>query len=476
MTVIEKFKIFLFIIEFFSMIGIYTISFSLSNYKFSIYGLFISLYFINQMYSSRKNNLKNIEFDNNIYQLSLNHSYYQNRSALLVVGHQERKDYWKKCLESIIKCIQNENRLEYVLIIIDGNTIDDIYMYTMAREILKSNIVEIISISQRGKRNAMYYGFNKIRQYFTNEIENVDVIVSDSDTVLNEDAISKLRSCLYSDPNNGCATGMLYIYNTNDGLLPKIIDCRYAYAFSIERGCTSYYNCMTCCSGPLSIYKLSCLDEDILKRFITQSIIDYKCEPGDDRHLTNLILAQGFYSKQTNLAIAGTEAPENFTRFIRQQLRWSRSYFRELYWQIKAIPYQSYFLSIVCIYETLFPFFVSFWVFYSLFYRKNMYDIIQAFIISLIVSFIKGISLYYYFKKISMLFMNISYFPLYFSILLPLKIYASMTLLNNKWVTVPHRQRTLIFQNVPWDFIFIGLWNVLLIFGIINLFLNELKY
>jgi hyaluronan synthase len=385
---------------------------------------------------------------------------------LLMIGHRERKEYWEKALIAI-KNLYRKN-LKKIYIIIDGNTDKDNYMADMAHDILDvvdDLDINIIQISQRGKRGAMFYGFQLIRQEFINNIKNIDVVVSDSDTELSKSCLLSLQDCLRSHPDNGCVTGMLDIYNLKDGFLPKIINVRYAYAFMIERGSSSYMGCMTCCSGPISIYKLEILDEMILQKFITQKFLNVKCEPGDDRHLTNLVLALGYYARQTNIALASTEAPETWYRFLNQQLRWSRSYYRELYWQLKAVPKQSLYLCLIISYETLFPLFICIWFIKILYFTTEFHIIIKGSIFFISILLFRTFVLFLYMKNLNS-FYNFLYYPIYMTLLLPTKIYAMLTTLNNNWVTAPRNSRYNI--NISPHFFFLILWNLFLLFGVVN--------
>lgn len=448
-------------------------------YGITFYGFIMIVYFLMQIYFSYRNHCINKKLhrqhwieNNTIRKIPIDSETIIEESAfqcvLLMVGHRERIDYWEKALVSI-KNLNPSNLIKCILII-DGNEENDQYMKHKYHEIFDNEMeiqfpVECIQISKRGKRGAIFYGIELIKNQFMNKEKYIDVVLSDSDTELEPSSLIYLQECLRSNLNNGCVTGLLTIYNMKDGILPKIINARYSYAFVIERGCSSYFGCMTCCSGPLSIYNLDKLNELLLQKFITQKFLNTKCEPGDDRHLTNLILAQGYFARQTNLAVAGTEAPETMYRFLNQQLRWSRSYYRELYWQFKAIKHQSYFLSFITTYETLFPFFITIWLGKILFFSNDYLFILKGLIISFTVLLIRTFILIIYLQNMMMIY-NLFYYVLYLFFLLPTKLYAIFSLLNNNWVTNP---RNSAFQiNCSMYFCFLGLWNLLLCGGIIK--------
>lgn len=451
---------------------LYILSFRLDWFlQFGLYGVVMLLYFLIQIISSRYNR----KFYSNMGKIDCKNV------ILLVVGHRENSEYWEKCLESIL-LLDPSTPLEAVYIVVDGDEEEDKKMYQQAVSFFTQKDYDfklnINHVYKRGKRGVMAYGFNKIRFDYYHILESeIDVVVTDSDTILEKNSLIKLEECLRSDPRNGCATGSLYVFNTSS-LLCKIINIRYKYAFDFERSCASYYGCMSCCSGPLSIYKLSTLDNLLLQKFVDQSIGGVKCEPGDDRHLTNLVMAKGYLSRQTEFAIAGTEAPETLFRYILQQMRWNRSFYRELKWQIKCIPLQSSMLFFMSIYELLFPYFVAIFVMYSLFYSKHTNFTLYSIFISLGVIVCKSIILSLCLCKNFLLF-SFFYYLLYFSILLPLKIFSFFTVLNNSWVT-PSRNK--IFSCLPscsidaqLAVIFIICWNVMIIFGILYRFFPQLN-
>ncbi|MCX4706991.1 hypothetical protein OG252_00200 [Streptomyces sp. NBC_01352] len=56
---------------------------------------------------------------------------------------------------------------------------------------------------------------------------------------------------------------------------------------------------------------------------------------GDDRHTTNYCLLTGKAVLQAN-AVAWTLVPENVRHYLRQQVRWNKSFFRESLWIIRV--------------------------------------------------------------------------------------------------------------------------------------------
>jgi hyaluronan synthase len=389
-----------------------------------------------------------------------------------IVGYREDPVYWKNCLESLRDLDYPKDKISGLFAFVDGCEAEDTYMKEIFHDVFLEHIdydTDCLLLSHSGKRNVMYNGFLHIRHMYPN---NDYIIVIDSDTIIHIDGVRQLVKAMEWNHFNGCGTGSLKIFNNNK-LLTKIVHSRYGYAFDIERGAMSYVGCMNCCSGPFSIYKQKLLDDDLLDRFLYQNYCGRRVGPGDDRHLTNLILEKGYRSIQTPYAIAYTESPELFKRFLLQQLRWMRSFYREILWQVKAIPYQHPYLIVITTYECLFPFFLLLSMispFYEswpldLLYRRIYYSMgILGFRTFLLLCF-KNFDIHYIY--------NICYFPLYFLFLLPIKIYALFTCFQMGWIT-SDRKKIVLYNSIENSFlvIIVFIWFCFLTLSLLTFFFD----
>jgi hyaluronan synthase len=442
------------IVVFFFVASLSCASFIISFYKFfsvSVYGIFIALYFLIQTCTALLNR-RNIE--------RTDASKTNATVTILVVGYREDRDYWKKCLESIKN--QEYPWIQRVILSIDGNEPEDQYMADIAHEVfgggvgggggtgtegamvnisLLSPVEEeplhytVLRNNHGGKRHAMCQGLEEMKCWHGEEdvmALSKYVVFMDSDTVLTPSATTHLVTCVDASEENGCATGSLLIFDHH--FLGRIINARYAYAFNIERASLSYFGVMNCCSGPFSIYRTdTILKEGFLQEFRDQSFLGVQCGPGDDRHLTNMFLTRGLRSRQTHLALAYTEAPKSFTRFLKQQTRWMRSFFREQYWQVMAISKQNAFLGVVTQYEILYPVFVMTWLIRLIFLHSlSQLLLITGFTTGIII--IRTLLLCFLMRSIVFVY-NIFYLPIYMVFLLPLKIYCLLTVREMGWIT-----------------------------------------
>jgi hyaluronan synthase len=87
------------------------------------------------------------------------------------------------------------------------------------------------------------------------------------------------------------------------------------------------FDTVSCLSGPLSCYRKSVILEN-KDNWINQRFLGQKATFGDDRAMTNFILRhhRTFYQ---DTAVCQTIVPNKHSVFLKQQMRWKRSWLRE---------------------------------------------------------------------------------------------------------------------------------------------------
>jgi N-acetylglucosaminyltransferase len=181
-----------------------------------------------------------------------------------------------------------------------------------------------------------------------------DVVVTiDSDTSIASDGIRQLVAWL-ADPGVGAVTGNLRPSNADTTWLTKLIDTRYKLLFERERAAQGFFGTVFCCAGPFSAYRREAVME-VLADYLGQRFLGGRRVCGDDLKLTNLVLARGYRSEFEPNAKAATDVPTTVRRFVRQQLRWNRSFYRELPRMLRLLPGRSRYLSLDLASRTLLP-------------------------------------------------------------------------------------------------------------------------
>lgn len=170
----------------------------------------------------------------------------------------------------------------------------------------------------RGKRAAMAAGIRATKA----EV----VAFVDSDSVLEPSALRTLVQDFH-DPRVNAIAGHADVLNEDRSFLTRMQAVRYFVAFRVSKAAESVFGAVTCCSGCFSAYRRSAIMPG-LSEWENQMFLGRAATFGDDRALTNLVLRTGLVRYNRN-AISRTIVPEEYPKFLRQQLRWKRSWTRE---------------------------------------------------------------------------------------------------------------------------------------------------
>lgn len=261
------------------------------------------------------------------------------------------------------------------------------------------------------------------------------VFTTDSDTIVQSNGLDEMLTLLRSAPEIGGVTADVKIWNRAEGLLTRLCAARYWFAFNIERACQSTWRCVGCLSGPMSMYRSSDL-ETILGPWNLQTFGGKETTFGDDRHLTNQLLAHGLKTRYTHRTWCDSESPTTFVRWVAQQTRWSKSFFREAFWFPASFAYQSPWMLLEMTIQTLYPFILVATVFHMLFDTSS--ESKWRPLIWLVTMF--GIALFKCIMALLIcrdpwLLLFACYGVIYFFGLLPSKIWALFTMNQTGWGT-----------------------------------------
>ncbi|CAO1614877.1 unnamed protein product [Sympodiomycopsis kandeliae] len=259
------------------------------------------------------------------------------------------------------------------------------------------------------------------------------VFTTDSDTLLKEDALDEMLTLLRSSEDIGGVTADVKIFNRSESFLARLCSIRYWFAFNIERACQSFWNCVGCLSGPMALYRSHDL-HTILGLWNLQTFRGKETTFGDDRHLSNHLLAQGFKTRYTHRTWCESESPTTFVRWTIQQTRWSKSFFREAFWFPHAFTLQSGWMLIEITKQSLYPFILVATVFHMLFSSSTPLRPVIWLVTMFGVAFIKSI-LAFCMSLDPWLLLFTFYGFIYFFGLLPSKLYALLTMNKTTWGT-----------------------------------------
>jgi len=203
-----------------------------------------------------------------------------------------------------------------VLVINDGSTDGTLRVLKDLKK--KYPGLRIFSQPPTGKRAAMAQGVLNA----TGEI----ITFVDSDTFLTRNALRHIV-CGFEDPTLGASAGYTEVENADANALTGMQEVRYYVSFRLLKASEGLYGCVTCCPGCLSAYRRAYVLE-VLDPWLHQQFLGAEATFGDDRSLTNFILRK-YRVIYNDLAVASTLVPETWGQYLRQQLRWKKSWLRE---------------------------------------------------------------------------------------------------------------------------------------------------
>ncbi|WP_376742004.1 glycosyltransferase [Sporomusa sp. GT1] len=218
-----------------------------------------------------------------------------------------------------------------------------------------------------GKREAMARGALMAKHEL--------LVFVDSDSFLDPFAVRHIVQP-FKDARMGGVSGRTDVANTYTNTLTKMQSVRYYIAFRIMKAAESYFDAVTCLSGPLSCYRKD-LTLKYMKPWLEQTFLGEKATFGDDRSMTNFILRHHHTGYQDS-AICYTIVPNKYSVFLRQQMRWKRSWLREsliasrFMWQKEPFMALSFYMGVIV------PFLAPIIVLYNLIYIPLLHRVFPS--------------------------------------------------------------------------------------------------
>ena len=288
---------------------------------------------------------------------------------------------------TILSCIDQNYPVDKLKVIVvdDCSTdksvekIQEIIDKLLEREGKRYNICErlkyFIQPQNAGKRAALVCG-----------VENTDtdlVMFVDSDSSLDPYAVRNIVQP-FQDPKMGGCAGRCDVANTYTNNLTKMQSVRYYIAFRIMKAAEGLFDAVTCLSGPLSCYRREIVMQ-YKDKWLNQKFLGQKATFGDDRAMTNFVLAHHRCTYQ-DTAVCSTIVPKEHKVFLKQQMRWKRSWLRESVMAGKFMWKKEPFASFNFYIGLLVPLLAPVIVIYNLFYVPFTQHIFpQTFLVGLLM-------------------------------------------------------------------------------------------
>ncbi|HEX8740546.1 MAG TPA: glycosyltransferase family 2 protein [Casimicrobiaceae bacterium] len=224
----------------------------------------------------------------------------------------------ERAIDSIAGARYPADRLQ--IVVVDDGSTDDTWEYIVRGSARHAGRVTTLRLAQnRGKREALAAGFRIAR--------GAILVTVDSDSVIEHDALLAMAGP-FRDPRIGAVAGKVAAWNRDRGVISRMLHVRFILSFDVQRSVQSTCRTVYCCPGALAAYRASVVKK-VLEPWLAQRFLGARCTFGEDRALTNDIMACGFDTVYQSNAVVQTLVPTTYAGLCRMYLRWDRSHVRE---------------------------------------------------------------------------------------------------------------------------------------------------
>nr|WP_225860864.1 glycosyltransferase [Streptomyces triticiradicis] len=198
-----------------------------------------------------------------------------------------------------------------------------------------------------GKKHALVRGAS---------IATGDVLAfTDSDCILAPDALRRCVQALVDHPELGAVSGHCRALNVDKTLFTRAQDVWYEGQFRVAKAAESVFGSVTCVSGPLAVFRRDAV-YNYFPAWAGDRFMGAPFRFATDRQLTGYVLGQLWVGKKLKKQYADspfvtaqdyperkwrigyvqsakvwTNVPEHFRPFMKQQIRWKKSFIRNTF-------------------------------------------------------------------------------------------------------------------------------------------------
>ncbi|HZO06338.1 MAG TPA: glycosyltransferase [Solirubrobacterales bacterium] len=232
------------------------------------------------------------------------------------------------------------------LIVIDDGSTDGSYEILQELEREHDDAFTLLRNEEaQGKKKALVRGLEGAKGEY--------LVFTDSDCVIEEDAVEKMVQAFQRDPGLGAVSGDARALNADHNVLTRIQDTWYDGQFSIWKATESVFGSVSCVSGPLAGFRREAI-WNYFPAWAADTFFGREFRFATDRQLTGYVLGQEWkgeklkaehadspfvkehYPEQrwrigyVKSAKVWTNVPPTMRSLMRQQTRWKKSFIRNL--------------------------------------------------------------------------------------------------------------------------------------------------
>lgn len=345
----------------------------------------------------------------------------EHTTSVVIPVLNEPPEVFRQSLESIV----TSNPTEIIVVL------DKMENSTELEQIAENYADKVIKCDKAGKRPNLMCGV---------EHSHGDIIISvDSDTIFEPNTIHNLIKP-FKDAEVGGVTTRQHILDPNINIISKFCEWMENVRFNISMPAQSVKGCIGCLPGRAIAFRRK-IFLDNKNEFLNQTFMGRECNSGDDRVLTSFALRAGYKTVLQKDAVVYTDCPVTWIKFIKQQLRWSRSSQREtiisLPWLWKR-PF-TFFCFVTDIITPVFFAVVALSMVWTYITHTGYFDIpLKEAIVMAILGMNMSLGLRQY-PHLLECKKDIVYLPLYVLfmtfVMTPIRIYGLLTMYDSGWMT-----------------------------------------
>jgi hyaluronan synthase len=329
--------------------------------------------------------------------------------------------------KTLLACLSVDYPKELIrVVVVDDKSTDE----TLSRiNAVAEEYPELTVIPQpvnQGKRHAMATGIAAA--------DDVEVFVFiDSDSQVAPDAVKTIVE-YFGDSRVGAVAGHTDVANLQHNVLTRMQAMQYYVAFRIYKSAEALFGSVMCCSGCFSAYRRDAV-VPVLDAWLGQTFLGQPSTFGDDRSLTNFVLHRWrvLYAPD---AQATTNVPEHLEQFLRQQLRWKKSWLREIPRATRAVLHKNPIMATMFILSIVLPLLAPQVVLRAMAVQPHFISQLPYWYFGGVAAIALIYGMYYRMHKPVKRWYHGIFFTLFYTIILVLQMpYAMATIRDSKWGT-----------------------------------------
>ncbi len=274
-------------------------------------------------------------------------------------------DFLEDCINSIVaQTYQNKE----IIFINDAST--DAETKNILDKYAKQGLIKAIHLKKNvKKKRALGQGMLQAK--------GTVFAYSDDDSVWAPDALEKIVRIFEVYPEVGAVSGHCRVKNADASWITLVQDSWYEGQFSVRKAFESVFGAVTCVSGPLAVFRREAV-YNLIPAWENDRFMGQEFKFATDRTLTGFVLGSKWITKKLKekyadspfvknenyeprdwkivyckSARAYTEVPDTFRKAVKQQIRWKKSFIRNIfftgkfYWRKPILASLFYYLHIL---------------------------------------------------------------------------------------------------------------------------------